>query len=595
MFLATAVIVHHSWHARAFQLDDALIYQRYFYNFYAGKGLVYNEGVHFNGLTSPLYAYLMLVVGFFIRNLQHAAVVVFTGCLTLASWLLFRFGLRRGDGLGTAIGVLIGVSLPYYYLTLGMETALFLMLIAACLCLYQDARYGWLAVAGALLVLTRGEGVFLLAALGLAHLVERRRWPSWRILIAPAIILALHYSFNRYYYGAFIPETGSAKIWQGQSGLWGTEKPLFVYADYLLDWTFLGHLWFFLLMVGLAGFGLLSTLRRSWYILLFAGMYAAFYCVLNIPNYHWYYSALYLTLTWYAGIGLVTLCTRFVEIDLLQTKQALISAVLSLACAGVLVHYILARVNVSNGPSVAYQEAGTWMNSHLPADAKVATSEIGTVGFYSQRYIIDILGLVNPNNARYIGERRFEAWLNDYHPDYFLVHVPMWPGEVAVQHQLEQGKLWTRADFNMGTLKLYCRAGQQDCQPLGSTSVKTPWNMRIYERGSDQLPAHSARMGGGTVNQVTQDGATLHLAGELAPGYKAPGMVLLALPGMPVQSTIIGADQEHPEDPHFGIDLRFQNEADATAAARSWCAAVQGPGGVIALLSTVRPPCDRLL
>ena len=38
-----------------------------------------------------------------------------------------------------------------------------------------------------------------------------------------------------------------------------------------------------------------------------------------------------------------------------------------------------------------------YMNKNLPSDAKVTTSEIGVIGFYSQRYLIDLGGLISPS------------------------------------------------------------------------------------------------------------------------------------------------------------------------------------------------------
>ena len=65
-----------AWVNRHYQLDDALIYLRYVRNFLNGEGLVYNEGVYFNGLTSPLYSYLLILLGTLISNLQVATILL---------------------------------------------------------------------------------------------------------------------------------------------------------------------------------------------------------------------------------------------------------------------------------------------------------------------------------------------------------------------------------------------------------------------------------------------------------------------------------------------------------------------------------------
>ena len=64
-----------------------------------------------------------------------------------------------------------------------METPVFLFLIAACCYAYLVRHDAWLAVLATLLVLTRVEGVFLVAALGLAHIKERRPLLAWKIFL----------------------------------------------------------------------------------------------------------------------------------------------------------------------------------------------------------------------------------------------------------------------------------------------------------------------------------------------------------------------------------------------------------------------------
>lgn len=90
---------------------------------------------------------------------------------------------------------------------------------------------------------------------------------------------------------------------------------------------------------------------------------------------------------------------------------------------------------------MSYKEIGTWVRDNTEEDAKIACVEIGHVGWYSGRYIIDILGLVTPHNAKLVGERKLDEWLKYYHPDYLLVHDPLWPHESSVQ-SLEDKRLF---------------------------------------------------------------------------------------------------------------------------------------------------------
>ena len=86
-----------------------------------------------------------------------------------------------------------------------------------------------------------------------------------------------------------------------------------------------------------------------------------------------------------------------------------------------------------------YPVIGRWLARNTPRDASIAMVEIGIIGFYSERRIVDILGLVSPGNAEALGERRFDAWVERYQPDFVLVHDPVWPHEQSILPYLERG------------------------------------------------------------------------------------------------------------------------------------------------------------
>lgn len=586
MAMVTAVIFWRSWQARHFQLDDAMIYMRYFQNWLSGKGLVYNEGVYFNGLTSPAYTYLMLAVGWATGNLQHAATAVSTLALAAAVWLLFAYSARMGHGLGAALGLLISVSLPFLYMSYGMETALFLALMAICLWYYQQADYFSLAIAGALLILTRSEGVFLLLALLLEHWLARRPWPSLRVLLLPALLLLAHYLFNRYYYGAFVPETASAKIWQGKSGLWGEEWPLFLHAPAILDMAFSGKYW----LLGGLGLACAASIALLWRALrpalVFALAYTAFFCVLNIPAYHWYYAPLFMLFCWSGGIGLLA-CLKFVPgLGAAGQRYGRIAVTVLLAA---LAGSIVSRVPVLDHAYDAYQETGLWLKANTAPAAKVAMVEIGVVGFYSERYLIDILGLVNPHNARYIGERRFEQWLQDYQPDYFFMHAPFWANEVAVQHLAERGEVWERPDYNVPGYRLFCRKGLEGCRPLDDKSPRFELSVQVLQ--ADKLPQHSVKQGQGAINtvQVTENHVFVRGRGEF--GAQPLRKLVFSMPVAREFSRLSGASG----DGSFLVEFVFRNAGEAQLAGANLCVAAQEADGSYALLGPLRAPCDRVL
>jgi arabinofuranosyltransferase len=467
----TAVILVNSYRYRHIQLDDAYIYGRYFKNLYAGHGLVFNPGVRFDGLTSPLYAWLMIAVTWMFPNPMQAALAVSTVGMIAAAWLMYRFGSLRGDGPAYALGLLVGFSMPYFYSTYGMETPLLLTLIAACLVLYQRQRYGLLAAAGGLLVLTRSEAGLLLVVLTIEHVIERRRRPSWKVLVAPVLLVGADLAFNLAYYGAALPGTGIAKVGQGESGLWGTSWPLFDQVQYFTPDYFLGHLDVALALAALALLGMASNPRRARPLFLFCALLTAFYCAIDVPDYNWYYAPLFFGFFCFVGAGLVrlgTLAARAARDDRSRAVAAWTVAVgLSVAIAGVSVceRSVLTPGDPRNAMN---SEAGEWMAAHLPAGASVSAVEVGAAGYYSNQDIIDILGLVTPQNAQFIAERRFTEWLTVYHPDYYLVHDGFWPQEIAIKGLVVRDALWIDTSFPVGNMTMLCLPREPGCSAMTS-------------------------------------------------------------------------------------------------------------------------------
>jgi hypothetical protein len=193
------------------------------------------------------------------------------------------------------------------------------------------------------------------------------------------------------------------------------------------------------LIVGLSHIGVIA-LRNSRLIVLTAGflvLYTAFYLWLNIPSYHWYFGVHYLFGTIYAVLGLQALR------DVIGTYARKRIAVSIAMLTGALMlgkQASFAHAAISSAGSYAqYKEIGLWLKEHTREDATIACVEIGHIGWYSRRYIIDILGLVNPHNAKFIGEQKLDEWLKHYQPDFILVHNPRWPHEASAKKVLEDG------------------------------------------------------------------------------------------------------------------------------------------------------------
>jgi hypothetical protein len=89
--------------------------------------------------------------------------------------------------------------------------------------------------------------------------------------------------------------------------------------------------------------------------------------------------------------------------------------------------------------------AARWLASNTPSDALVAAHDIGALGYFSQRQLIDLAGLVSPEVIPFIrDESRLAQFLDACQADYLVTFPEWYPG--LVQH----GRLIfsTRGEFS---------------------------------------------------------------------------------------------------------------------------------------------------
>lgn len=452
-------LLYFSYLNRFYQFDDVMIYQRYIENLFAGQGLVYNIGEYFNGLTSSFYTYLIVGIAFLSGNIQLTMIAVSSLALAAAVYLMAHILVRYEIRLLVLLySALLTVCFPYLYFTYGMETTLFLFLIVLCLYLFEIQATFYLGIACALLLLTRSEGIFLILALLVEHIRQKRAFPQWYHFIIPTFIIAIVLGFNKFYYGHFFAETGMAKIYQGQAHLWGNllDNEAHIRRYFAFD-TF--NFWALHLF---AFFGVLRLRLQSInvIIVLFLIFYFSFYLSLNIPNYHWYYAPYYFFMLFYSGLGVawwIDNC-RFSQERLFKYV-----GIVALAYSAMYLLYVSANTTYKDlqthqhglaSQHQDYIEIGKWLKNNTPEESRIGMAEIGFVGKHSQRYIIDLFGLVNPSNAQFIAERDLSTWLSLYQPDYVLVHHPMWRFERGLIKPVLTGHYRTVENFNFSHFSL---------------------------------------------------------------------------------------------------------------------------------------------
>jgi arabinofuranosyltransferase len=399
------------------RIDDSFIYARYVANALMGRGMVFNAGEHVNALTSPLFAYLLLLVSMVFHGKVLLATSILSGIFLFLACLL-------AEKLVPFSGLLIA-STAYFYILLGMETSLFVLMLLVTVALFQAKKYDLLPLAFVLLVLTRFEGGLLVATISW-QMWKRRVWPK-PVAFVPAVLVAGGYLFlNLHYYGAYLPSSATAKLGQGFSGYWGRWPTAFLGHTVAVEELFEKIPYFVPLLVGFSIAGVISRRKDGFHAVVFpfCVLLLMFYVGMNMTGlYFWYfapfivfsvmYAASAIPRTW-AGAGLVS---AFILLVAFTNAK------------------FLAR-HEEEARYTGYVEAGKWLAQNTRGDARIEAVEIGLIGWYSDRYLFDVIGLTTPKNAAHIARHDEKSWLAEDNPDYIVMHegTLVWE-QVAKQSQ----------------------------------------------------------------------------------------------------------------------------------------------------------------
>jgi len=434
--------------------EDAYISLRYAWNLVHGNGLVFNPGEAVEGFTNPLWTLLgaaLLALGLPEGpGLQLAGAACFAG-LTASAW---RFALDGGARPGLAVGAALitasGATAAWWSQS-GLETVAYALALCEGLRRVagavraeraeQAGSAGKIASAGAGLtcaaaVLLRPEALAPLAVVAAlaVGLTARRGWrpAATRGLLAGAAAFLVPVAgwqlFRLGYYGEWLPMTFYAKT--GDGAVWGAG------LAYLRDNLSQCALALLLALAALAP----GALRRP------AGLFCAALVLFQLlytarVGGDWMNHGRFLVpaLAPAAALGalaLERLAARF-------APPLLALAVLGACGLGLLPHL------PSGGESHEerfvhtphrYLRAARWLLATTPPDALVATPAIGALGYVSQRPILDVHGLIDPEIARYRDPRyAFDgpAGHRRAHPEYVLERRPelLFLGNVWVADQ----------------------------------------------------------------------------------------------------------------------------------------------------------------
>jgi len=417
------------------KVDDAYITYRYADNLRSGLGLVYNRNEWVLGTTTPLFAMLLGLLGTIFSNLELVGHWFGVVCWISATWITVILFLELNRPFAAVAGGIIVALQPTLLLVLGMETHLVIALMLALAWASITAHRHLAGILSALLIMTRLDGALWALLLGIETWRRDRRFPVREAVIAGATLVPwLLYATWRY--GSFLPNSILAKLSQAYFMPFGIDK------------TFLQWFWsteaegipqvaiviaVVVLLVGLMQIILLE--RKLWWLVVWPLSYVLIYTRLKVAPYPWYFPPLATALWLIVGLGIGHLfgdpiSTGEERISIRASHWILRPAV---SASGIIILVVLvagiwqrtldiqAMAPLEN-PAV-YRPASQWLAENTPDDATVATIEIGIIGFFSHRRILDTMGLVSSEMTNHlVGWRETLCFaVAELRPEYVIV------------------------------------------------------------------------------------------------------------------------------------------------------------------------------
>lgn len=406
---AWVVIAIFIWRFRNFQLDDAYITYRYARNLAQGLGFSYNPPQRVFGTTTPLYTLILALFSLIGFDIPQSSLVLCWLGQALVIWIFATVKRSGGSNLILLLSLLI--ILPGSYLVLGMETSLYTGLVLLSLYEASRKRFSIAIVLSSAVTLIRYDGVILTSVLLIFEWISTHKLPLKSGVLFFALIMPWLLYANETF-GSVLPNTFFAKT----NGAGGSDIFIKGIGPQLLT------LMFFIKASIQTGYiiALFTTALFIWNITsaksafecissTWALLYLIAYSLIGLRyDFHWYYYPVIPSLLMVIGM-FIKKTSEFLEkagcMWIVQQIPLLFLGLpifLAMALGTFMLDNQGEYLASVGGRQIVYPPAGKWICEHSGKNATILVPEIGIIGWYCNRTIIDPYGLVTPEMLPYI-------------------------------------------------------------------------------------------------------------------------------------------------------------------------------------------------
>ncbi|MCR4264405.1 MAG: hypothetical protein NUV98_06845 [Candidatus Roizmanbacteria bacterium] len=462
-----------------FVIDDSWIHMEFAKNLIEGNGFSFNPHEPIAASTAPLYTLFVALLYFLLPNHLILAIQVVTVLLTISTiGLTYKITHQlinhRVFSALTALAVSSNPWMAWSALS-GMEISLgmFLLTFAVWTYITLGDRNDWKrlvpAFLFALLTLIRPEsysilGVYLsFEVIRIAYMLYKKQITlgygvkKFTLLTTTILVVIVPYGlFSLITGGSFFPNTYSAKVGSlGISGMFKTSPNLSTLLDFVFTMSknyfhdYFSALfsinswirWSYVPMFGIYLYEAYKSKKITIMLLPAIGLIFPLLVGIMVPtdriswpwNRHMLYLVPLLILT--SFIPTFLLSYRLKTIPMVQA--ILVAVMMSFTILPLRIRipevqkFFVERTQSMNRNHIALVN---WVRDNIPSDAVIASSDIGVIGFYTDNYIVDTEGLINPRISGFTHRRNSPekdaevlAYLTEKKPDYLVKFSWVYP------------------------------------------------------------------------------------------------------------------------------------------------------------------------
>ncbi len=468
-------------HYHSFPLDDPWIHLQFAKNLAEyGSFSYYKNELVTAGSTSPIYT-AVLAAGFLVtKNEMWLSYILGILFFTLSVFYYYKLSedtFPKENWLAIAASLIFVLDKWLNFISVtGMETTMYIFLLIACFYYYRRRNAVPFAITLGLTFWARPDAVAFIGALAVDYfllLYMKQKSPKAnddvpvfgkaelvKISVIGGGILALYFIMNLMIAGSLLPNTYGAKIsyysaeFRSRTDfLKGEVWEYFTESAYvLLILPFIAAV----IKILSDSFKLKYNKNTLAFIFIFALIFIYWY---KLPYAHRFGRYLmpvfpfYILLFVYGSRQLFTWFTGFLgDKKIVNGLNIILLAATVIYFASVYVKHKDVFQDQSRHIHIRQVDAAMWLKDNTPEGSIIATHDVGAIAFYSDRKIVDVVGLINPEFIPKLNSKEFTGFVQQQMKKQNVSYVAFLKEWFQV---VNQPPLFTAGENNFEIMEIY--------------------------------------------------------------------------------------------------------------------------------------------